>query len=90
MPPTKNPPHLPSGPCHGRSDCPYGRFLRGDLFPAAGVRAGGRPRYWVIPSLQFRVFRLGVLQNGNVWVGILPEREEVLVGDTSLSEGIGR
>jgi hypothetical protein len=32
------------------------------------------------PSLQFRVFRLGLLQDGEVGVGVFPEGEEILIG----------
>jgi hypothetical protein len=30
--------------------------------------------------LQFHVLRLGLLQDRNVWVGVLPKREEILIG----------
>jgi hypothetical protein len=33
-----------------------------------------------VGSLQLRVLRFGLLQNGDVRVGIFPEREEVFVG----------
>jgi len=39
------------------------------------------------PSLQFRVFRLSLLQDGDVGVGVFPEDEEVLVGGAGLGEG---
>src|SRR5690242_13294126 len=43
--------------------------------------------------LQLRVLRLGLLQDGNVWVGVFPKCEEVLVGGPSLRtislEGVG-
>jgi len=42
-----------------------------------------------IPSLQFRVFRLSLLQDGDVWIGVLPESEEVLVGRAGFAQGIG-
>jgi hypothetical protein len=29
--------------------------------------------------LQFRVFRFGLFQDGNVWVGVFPEREELVI-----------
>src|SRR5437868_15325428 len=32
------------------------------------------------PSLQLCVLRLGLLQDGNVGVGVFPERKEVLIG----------
>jgi hypothetical protein len=32
------------------------------------------------PSLQLRVLRLGFFQDGDVGVGVLPAREEILVG----------
>jgi len=31
------------------------------------------------PSLKFRVLRLGLLQDGDVGVGVFPEREGVLI-----------
>ena len=34
--------------------------------------------------LQFRVFRFGFLQNGDIGVSVFPEGEEVLVGDAGL------
>ena|SRR5437667_12638587 len=34
--------------------------------------------------LQLRVLRLGFLQDGDVGVGIFPEREEVLIGSAAL------
>ena len=34
--------------------------------------------------LQLRVLRLGLLQNGDVGVGVFPEGEEVVVGDFCL------
>ena len=39
------------------------------------------------PSLQFRVFRLSFLQDGDVGVAVFPEDEEVLVGSAGLGEG---
>src|SRR2546425_13266408 len=39
--------------------------------------------------LQLRVFRFGLLQDGDVGVGVFPEREEVLVGGASLSSVAG-
>jgi hypothetical protein len=35
--------------------------------------------------LQRRVLRLGLLQNGNVGIGVFPESEEILVGSPCLS-----
>ena len=32
------------------------------------------------PSLQFRVLGFGLLQDGDVGVGVFPEREEILIG----------
>jgi hypothetical protein len=34
--------------------------------------------------LQLRVLRFGLLQDGNVGVGVFPEREEIVVGAASL------
>src|ERR1700676_4765609 len=34
--------------------------------------------------LQLRVLRLGLLQDGDVGVGVFPEREEILISGTSL------
>ena len=34
------------------------------------------------PLLQLRVLRLGLLQDGDVGVGVFPEGEEILVGGT--------
>jgi hypothetical protein len=34
--------------------------------------------------LQFRVLRLGLLQDADVGIGVFPEREEILVGRTGL------
>jgi hypothetical protein len=42
-----------------------------------------RPR--VPPSLQFRVLRLGLLQDGDVGVGVFPEREEIFVMASALT-----
>ena len=42
-----------------------------------------------VPSLQFRVFRLGLLEDGDVRVGVLPKGEEVLVGRAGFGKGIG-
>ena len=36
-------------------------------------------------SLQLCVLQLGFLQDGNVGVGVFPEREEILVGGAGLS-----
>jgi hypothetical protein len=41
------------------------------------------------PLLQFRVLRLGLLQDGDVGIGVLPEGEEVLIGSLGL-RGISR
>ena len=40
------------------------------------MKSGGR--------LQFGVFRLGFLENRDIRVGFLPEREEILVGAPGL------
>src|SRR5208282_433332 len=37
--------------------------------------------------LQLRVFRLGRPQNGDVGVGVFPEREEILIGGAGFGEG---
>src|SRR5690242_8148121 len=37
-------------------------------------------------SLQLRVFRLGLLQDGNVGVGVFPQSEEVLVGTATFAQ----
>src|SRR5216683_1210468 len=47
----------------------------------------------VTHPLQLCVLRLGLLKEGNVWIGVFPEREEILVrgatlGDVAL-EGVG-
>ena len=34
--------------------------------------------------LQLREFRLGLLEDGNVRVGVFPEREEILIGRLGL------
>jgi len=34
-------------------------------------------------SLQLGVLRLGLLQDGNAWVGVFPQREEILVRDAA-------
>ena len=39
--------------------------------------------------LELSVFRLGLLQDGEVGVGVFPEGEEVLVSGAGLGEGIG-
>ena len=46
------------------------------------VRGGARGLF------QLCVFRLGFLQNGNVGVGVFPEREEILIGGAGLGEGV--
>ncbi|MGD0460185.1 MAG: hypothetical protein ABSC21_20860 [Terriglobia bacterium] len=43
------------------------------------VRGGARGLF------QLCVFRLGFLQNGNVGVGVFPEREEILIGGAGLA-----
>ena len=37
---------------------------------------------------QLCVFRLGLLQDRDVGVGVFPEREEILVGGAGLGEGV--
>lgn len=39
--------------------------------------------------LQPRVLHLGLLKDGNVRVGVVPERQEILVGGAGLGERIG-
>jgi hypothetical protein len=34
--------------------------------------------------IQLRVLRLGLLQDGNVWIGVFPERKKVLIGSLRL------
>jgi hypothetical protein len=38
------------------------------------------PRHHFVGLLQLRVLRFGLLQDGDVWVGVFPEREEMFVG----------
>jgi hypothetical protein len=38
--------------------------------------------------LEPSVFRLGLLQDGNIRVSVLPESEEILVGSARLAEGV--
>jgi hypothetical protein len=45
----------------------------------------GTSRLSPVLPLQFRVLRLGLFQDGNVRVGLLPEREEILVRHAGLS-----
>jgi hypothetical protein len=33
--------------------------------------------------LELRIFRLSLLQNGNVRIGVFPEREQILIDDTT-------
>ena len=37
---------------------------------------------------QLCVFRLGLLQDGNIRVGVFPEREEILVGGAGFGAGV--
>jgi hypothetical protein len=37
----------------------------------------------LIQLLQFRVLRLGLLQDGDIGVGVFPERQKILVSSTS-------
>ena len=39
-----------------------------------------------ILSPQLRVFRLGLLQDGNVGVGVLPQRKKIIVGGAGLGD----
>jgi hypothetical protein len=41
------------------------------------------PKIWL---LQFRVLGFGLFQDGDVGVGVFPEREEILIGGTGFSE----
>ena len=49
-----------------------------------GVTTVGKraPTHWAL--LQFRVLGLRLLQDGDVRVGVLPQREEILVFDSSV------
>jgi len=38
-------------------------------------------------SLQLRIFRFRLLQNGDVGIGVFPEREEIAVGGTGFGAG---
>jgi hypothetical protein len=38
-----------------------------------------------LSSLQFRVLRSGLLQDGNVRIGVFPESEKIIVGEATLS-----
>ena len=40
-------------------------------------------------SLQFYVFRLRLIEDGDDGIGVVPEGKEVLVGGTGLDKGIG-
>ena len=67
-----------------QGSCPWSNDeLPGGSLPAAVA--------WLpaVPSLQFRVFRLGLLEDGDVRVGVLPKGEEVLVGRAGIGKGIG-
>jgi hypothetical protein len=46
------------------------------------LAAGGIPRSTEL--LQLRVLRLGLLEDGNVRVGVFPEREGILIGRLGL------
>jgi hypothetical protein len=68
------------------------RFLTGDrrrrfIAPAPTIRRDNTC------SLQLRVLRLGLLQNGDVGIGVFPEGEEIQIGSASFRaialEGIG-
>ena len=59
--------------------------LRREIHAAQEVldaRAGARGLF------QLCVLCLGFLQDGDIGVGFFPEREEVLIGGTSFSEGV--
>jgi hypothetical protein len=49
---------------------------------ALNAKAGARGLF------QLCVFRLGFLQEGDVRVGVFPERKEILIGGTGFGEGI--
>jgi hypothetical protein len=50
-------------------------------------------RFFEARSSQLRIFCFGLLQDGNIGVGVFPEREEILIGRLCLSgvalHGIG-
>ena len=48
----------------------------------AGGERGGGGRFTLL--LQLRVLRLGLLQDGDVRVGVFPEGEEIVIGAASL------
>ena len=52
--------------------------------PMAWVPRPGDP----VILLQLGVFRFGLLEDGNVGVGVFPEPEEVLVCSAGLGEGV--
>jgi len=56
--------------------------MRGDpreLLPQGGSKTLPQSSPFVC-TLQLGVFRLGLLQHGDIGVGVLPERQEILVG----------
>ena len=63
----------------------YNTQLRREIHAAQEVlkaRAGA-------PGLfQLCVFRLGFLQDGDIGVGVFPEREEILIGGAGFGEGV--
>ncbi len=44
-----------------------------------GVNGSGRGRPLYTKLLQFGVFRFGLPEDGDIWVGVFPEGEEILV-----------
>ena len=73
--------------CKGARICRRGRSracARGGRSGPGGLRrfAGGQLRL-----LQLRVLRFGLLQDGDVGVGIFPEREEIFVGGECADAG---
>src|SRR5690349_18938084 len=58
-----------------------GRLLSQPLFEMHGEVGSQR----VTELLQLRAFRLGLLQDRNVWVGVFPECQKILVGSAALS-----
>src|SRR5271154_3587608 len=73
----------------GVSGCPPGLVHRA-LTRVAGVFgqwANVTPQQAAVqssPSLQLRVLGLGLLKDGDVGIGVFPEREEILIGRLGL------
>jgi hypothetical protein len=70
--------------CRQRANC--NREREEHLFCLPSERA--QPSGSSAQLLQPRVLRLGLLQDGDVRVGVLPEIEEILVGGAGLGEGV--